>query len=437
VIDLKLLRENPDAVRQSQRSRGEDPALVDTLLAADTARRSAISTADSLRAHQKAASKKVGAASADERPALLQRAKELAEQVKAAEAEQAEAEAALTAAHMAISNVIIDGVPAGGEEDYTVLDVVGEPAAIDNPKDHLELGEALGLIDMERGAKVSGSRFYFLTGRGALLQLGLLQLAIRLAADNGFVPVIPPVLVRPEVMSGTGFLGAHAEEVYRVEADDLYLVGTSEVPLAGYHADEILDLSGGPLRYAGWSSCFRREAGSYGKDTRGIIRVHQFDKVEGFVYCTPSNAEAEHQRLLGWQREMLARIEVPYRVIDVAAGDLGSSAARKFDCEAWVPTQRAYRELTSTSNCTTFQARRLATRYRDAGGKPQIAATLNGTLATTRWLVAILENHQRADGSVRVPEALVPFVGVELLEPGLSSAFAADGDSEGRIGSSS
>ena len=417
MIDLKLLRENPDAVRQSQTSRGEDPALVDTLLAADTARRTAISTADSLRADQKVASKKVGAASPDERPALLQQAKELAEQVKAAEAAQAEAEAAFTAAHMAISNVIIDGVPAGGEEDYAVLDVVGEPAAIDDAKDHLELGEALGMIDMERGAKVSGSRFYFLTGRGALLQLGLLQLAIRLAVDNGFIPVIPPVLVRPEVMSGTGFLGAHADEVYRVEADDLYLVGTSEVPLAGYHADEILDLSGGPLRYAGWSSCFRREAGSYGKDTRGIIRVHQFDKVEGFVYCNPGDAEAEHQRLLGWQREMLARIEVPYRVIDVAAGDLGSSAARKFDCEAWVPTQRAYRELTSTSNCTTFQARRLATRYRDAAGKPQIATTLNGTLATTRWLVAILENHQRPDGSVRVPDALVPFVGTELLEP--------------------
>jgi seryl-tRNA synthetase len=417
VIDLKLLREKPDAVRQSQRSRGEDPALVDALLAADTARRTAISTADSLRADQKAVSREVGKASADKRPALLQQARDLAYEVKAAEAKQADAEATFTAAHMAISNVIIDGVPAGGEEDYTVLDVVGEPAAIDNPKDHLELGEALGLIDMERGAKVAGSRFYFLTGRGALLQLGLLQLAIRLAADNGFIPVIPPVLVRPEVMSGTGFLGAHADEVYRVEADDLYLVGTSEVPLAGYHADEILDLSGGPLRYAGWSSCFRREAGSYGKDTRGIIRVHQFDKVEGFVYCTPDDAEAEHQRLLGWQREMLARIEVPYRVIDVAAGDLGSSAARKFDCEAWVPTQRAYRELTSTSNCTTFQARRLATRYRDAAGKPQIAATLNGTLATTRWLVAILENHQRPDGSVRVPDALVPFVGVDLLEP--------------------
>ncbi|MGA3255590.1 MAG: serine--tRNA ligase [Mycobacterium sp.] len=418
MIDLKLLREDPDAVRRSQLSRGEDPALVDALLTADAARRSAISAADTLRAEQKAASRSVGAASAEERPAKLARAKKLAEQVKAAEAGQTEAEAAFTGAHMAISNVILDGVPAGGEDDYVVLDIVGDPPQLNNPKDHLELGESLGLIDMRRGAKVSGSRFYFLTGRGALLQLGLLQLALRLAVDNGFIPMIPPVLVRPEVMAGTGFLGAHADEVYRLEADDLYLVGTSEVPLAGYHSDEILDLSGGPLRYAGWSSCFRREAGSYGKDTRGIIRVHQFDKVEGFVYCTPDEAQAEHARLLGWQREMLAHIEVPYRVIDVAAGDLGSSAARKFDCEAWVPTQQTYRELTSTSNCTTFQARRLATRYRDDNGKPQIAATLNGTLGTTRWLVSILENHQRPDGSVRVPEALVPFVGTEVLQPG-------------------
>jgi seryl-tRNA synthetase len=417
VIDLKVLREDPDAVRRSQVSRGEDPALVDALLVADAARRSAISTADTLRAEQKSASKGVGAASPEERPAKLAHAKELAEQVKAAESAQADAETSFTAAHMAISNVVIEGVPAGGEADFAVLDIVGEPPALENPKDHLELGESLGLIDMQRGAKVSGSRFYFLTGQGALLQLGLLQLALRLAVDNGCIPMIPPVLVRPEVMAGTGFLGAHADEIYRVEADDLYLVGTSEVPLAGYHADEILDLSGGPLRYAGWSSCFRREAGSYGKDTRGIIRVHQFDKVEGFVYCTPAEAEAEHQRLLGWQREMLALIEVPYRVIDVAAGDLGSSAARKFDCEAWVPTQQTYRELTSTSNCTTFQARRLATRYRDDNGKPQIAATLNGTLGTTRWLVSILENHQQPDGSVRVPAALVPFVGTEVLEP--------------------
>jgi seryl-tRNA synthetase len=417
VIDLKLLREDPEAVRRSQRSRGEDPALVDTLLDADAARRAAIAKADSLRADHKAVSREVGRASADQRPALLRQAGDLTDEVKAAEAQRSEAELAFTAAHMAISNVILQGVPAGGEDDYLVLDVVGEPAAIDEPKDHLELGESLSLIDMARGAKVAGSRFYFLTGRGALLQLGLLQLAARLAADNGFTLMIPPVLVRPEVMAGTGFLGAHAEEVYHVPADDLYLVGTSEVPLAGYHADEILDLSDGPLRYAGWSSCFRREAGSYGRDTRGIIRVHQFDKVEGFVYCAPEDAEAEHRRLLHWQRQMLALIEVPYRVIDVAAGDLGSSAARKFDCEAWVPTQRAYRELTSTSNCTTFQARRLATRYRDASGKPQIAATLNGTLATTRWLVAILENHQRPDGSVRVPGALAPFVGTELLEP--------------------
>ncbi|MEZ0356553.1 serine--tRNA ligase [Mycobacterium sp. SA01] len=417
MIDLKLLRDDPDAVRRSQLSRGEDPGLVDALLDADTARRAAISRADSLRAEQKAASKKVGSASPDDRPALLEQAKELAAQVKSAEAEQAQAEAAMTAAHMAIQNVIIDGVPAGGEDDFVVLDVVGEPREIENPKDHLELGESLGLIDMERGAKVSGSRFYFLTGRGALLQLGLLQLAVRVATENGFTLMIPPVLVRPEVMAGTGFLGAHADEIYHLADDDLYLVGTSEVPLAGYHSDEILDLSGGPLRYAGWSSCFRREAGSYGKDTRGIIRVHQFDKVEGFVYCRPEDAEAEHQRLLGWQRQMLELIDVPYRVIDVAAGDLGSSAARKFDCEAWVPTQQAYRELTSTSNCTTFQARRLATRYRDENGKPQTAATLNGTLATTRWLVAILENHQQPDGSVRVPAALVPYVGTEVLQP--------------------
>jgi seryl-tRNA synthetase len=417
VIDLKQLRENPDAVRRSQRARGEDPGLVDVLLDADVKRRAAVSAADNLRAEQKTISKQVGSASAEERPAILERAKRLAADVKVAEAEQADAEETFTTAHMAISNVIIDGVPAGGEEDYTVLDTVGSTARIDNPKDHLELGESLGLFDMERGAKVSGSRFYFLTGRGALLQLGLLQSAVRLAVDNGFTLVIPPVLVRPEIMSGTGFLGEHADEVYRVESDDLYLVGTSEVPLAGYHAGEILDLSGGPLRYAGWSSCFRREAGSYGKDTRGIIRVHQFDKVEGFVYCNPEDAEAEHQRLLGWQRDMLALIDVPYRVIDVAAGDLGTSAARKFDCEAWLPSQQAYRELTSTSNCTTFQARRLSIRYRDASGRPQIAATLNGTLATTRWLVAILENHQRPDGSVTVPAALVPFAGTEVLEP--------------------
>ncbi|MFN8068184.1 MAG: serine--tRNA ligase [Mycolicibacterium insubricum] len=417
MIDLKLLRDDPDRVRRSQISRGEDPGLVDALLVADAARRAAIAAADALRAEQKSVSNAVKTASPDNRPAVLARAKELSGQVKAADTDRDEAEAAMNTAHLAIGNVIIDGVPAGGEDDFVLLETVGTPPEIADPRDHLELGEALGLLDMGRGAKVSGSRFYFLTGRGALLQLGLLQLAVREATAAGFTLMIPPVLVSPAVMGGTGFLGAHSDEIYHLPADDLYLVGTSEVPLAGYHADEILDLSDGPRRYAGWSSCFRREAGSYGRDTRGIIRVHQFDKVEAFLYCKPADAEAEHRRLLDLQQRMLALIEVPYRVIDVAAGDLGSSAARKYDCEAWVPSQGAYRELTSTSNCTTFQARRLATRYRDDNGKPQIAATLNGTLATTRWLVAILENHQQTDGSVRVPEALVPYVGVEVLTP--------------------
>lgn len=417
MIDLKIVRDDPDLVRASQRVRGEDPGLVDVLLDADSTRRSAIVEADSLRSEQKALGKQVGKASGDEKAALLAKGKELADQVKAAVARQNEADEAASNAQRAISN-IVEGAPPGGEDDYVVLEHVGQPREIENPKDHLELGESLGLIDMERGAKVSGSRFYFLTGQGAMLQLGLLTMAAQKATANGFTLMIPPVLVRPEVMGGTGFLGAHADEVYHLDKDDdLYLVGTSEVPLAGYHMDEIIDLSNGPKRYAGWSTCFRREAGSYGKDTRGIIRVHQFDKVEGFVYCKPEDAAAEHQKLLGWEKEMLAAIDVPYRVIDVAGGDLGSSAARKFDCEAWVPTQQTYRELTSTSNCTTFQARRLSIRYRDESGKPQVAATLNGTLATTRWLVAILENHQQADGSVVLPEELARFVGTDVLKP--------------------
>ena len=416
MIDLRLLRDDPELVRASQRARGEDPALVDALLTADSARRSAIATADKLRAEHKAMGKQVGKASKEERPALLEQAQQMSAAVKTAEAAEHAAEAELQEAHRAISNIVQAGAPAGGEDDFVLLETVGDVPEFDfTPRDHLDLGESLGVLDMERGAKVSGSRFYFLTGYGALLQLGLLQLAAQRAVANGFTMMIPPVLVRPEIMAGTGFLGQHSAEVYHLEEDDLYLVGTSEVPLAGYHSGEILDLGAGPKRYAGWSSCFRREAGSYGKDTQGIIRVHQFDKVEMFVYCRPEDADAEHQRLLAWERDMLAALDVPYRIIDVAAGDLGSSAARKYDCEAWVPSQGTYRELTSTSNCTTFQARRLSVRYRDENGKPQIAATLNGTLATTRWLVALLENHQQADGSVRVPAALVPFVGTDVL----------------------
>ncbi|MBB3662521.1 seryl-tRNA synthetase [Prauserella sediminis] len=419
MIDLRILREDPDQVRASQRARGEDQGVVDRLLSLDAERRSAIATADQLRAEHKALGKQIGKASGDEREALLAKGKELAAQVKEAEVEQSRASDEFEQLHRTVPNLIIDGVPAGGEDDFEVLKQVGTPREFDfTPRDHLDLGERLGAIDMERGAKVSGARFYFLTGVGAQLQLALLNMAAAQAGATGFELMVPPVLVRPEIMGGTGFLGAHADEVYNLGADDLYLVGTSEVPLAGYHADEIIDLGAGAKRYAGWSTCFRREAGSYGKDTRGILRVHQFDKIEMFVYCKPEDAESEHEKLLAFEEDMLAKIEVPYRVIDTAAGDLGTSAARKYDCEAWVPTQETYRELTSTSNCTTFQARRLGVRYRDAGGKPQTVATLNGTLATTRWLVAILENHQLADGSVRVPEAMRPFLGGrEVLSP--------------------
>ncbi|MBN9610663.1 MAG: serine--tRNA ligase [Actinobacteria bacterium 69-20] len=419
MIDLRFVRDDPDTVRASQRARGADPAAVDRLLNADAQRRAAVSAGDELRAEQKALGRAVGQASPEDRPALLARAKDLAARVKGAEAAETRANEALAAAHKAIDNVIEAATPPGGEADFVVRKTVGEIPSPDGPvRDHLELGEGLGAIDTERGAKVSGARFYFLRGVGAQLQWALLNLAVTKAAAAGFIPMVPPVLVKPESMEGTGFLGEHADEVYRLEADDLYLVGTAEVPLAAYHSDEILDLSGDPVRYVGWSSCFRREAGSYGKDTRGIIRVHQFDKVEMFAYCRPEQAADEHLRLLAFEEQMLAAIEVPYRVIDVAAGDLGSSAARKYDCEAWVPSQQAYRELTSTSNCTTFQARRLSIRYRDADGKPQIAATLNGTLATTRWIVAILENHQLPDGSVRVPAALRPGLGGrEVLEP--------------------
>ncbi|MGH3949105.1 MAG: serine--tRNA ligase [Pseudonocardiaceae bacterium] len=419
MIDPRTLREDPDVVRASQRTRGEDEGVVDKLLDLDARRRSAIARADTLRAEQKQLGKQIGKARRDERDSLLAKGKELAAEVKAAETEQAQTSEEFAELHLLVPNIVHPEAPAGGEDDYVVLKHVGTPRGFDfAAKDHLELGEGLGALDMERGAKVSGSRFYFLTGIGAQLQLALLNMAAAQAAENGFQLMITPVLVRPEIMRGTGFLGAHAGEVYRLRDDDLYLVGTSEVSLAGYHADEILDLSSAPRRYAGWSSCFRREAGSYGKDTRGIIRVHQFDKVEMFTYCRPEEAEAEHGRLLDWEEQMLAKIEVPYRVIDTAGGDLGTSAARKFDCEAWVPTQQAYRELSSTSNCTTFQARRLNIRYRDASGRPQTAATLNGTLATTRWIVAILENHQLEDGSVRVPEAMRPYLGGrELLEP--------------------
>ncbi|MBW8762678.1 MAG: serine--tRNA ligase [Microbacterium sp.] len=425
MIDLALLRDNPEIVRRSQAARGNDVATVDAALEADRSRRAALAVFEELRAEQNLFGKQVAKAPKEEKAALVAQAKDLADRVKQAQQAANEASDAASAALALIENVVIDGVPAGGEADFVELRRVGDvPAFAFEPRDHLEIGEILGAIDMERGAKVSGARFYFLKGIGARLEIALMNLALDRALQNGFTPMIVPTLVRPEIMQGTGFLGEHADEVYHLDKEDLYLVGTSEVPLAGYHKDEIVDLSTGALRYAGWSTCYRSEAGSHGKDTRGIIRVHQFNKLEMFVYTNPEDAEAEHLRLVALQEEMLTSLGLAYRVIDVAAGDLGSSAARKYDIEAWVPTQGAFRELTSTSNCTTYQARRLETRYRpDDGGKTQPVATLNGTLATTRWIVALLETHQQADGSVRVPEVLRPYLGgMDVLEPTLRQA---------------
>ncbi|OWP21811.1 serine--tRNA ligase [Microbacterium sp. AISO3] len=419
MIDLALLREQPDLVKLSQVKRGNSSESVDDAIAADRERREAITTFERLRAEQNAHGKKVAQAPKDEKAALVAEAKQLSERVKQAQQAVTAAEEAADAALARIENIVIDDVPAGGEADFVTLRTHGEPPSFDfEPLDHLALGEKLGAIDMERGTKVAGSRFYFLSGIGARLEIALMMLGLDRALAAGFTPLIPPTLVRPEVMRGTGFLGEHAAEVYHLEEDDAYLVGTSEVPLAGYHMDEILDLERGAKRYAGWSTCYRREAGSYGKDTRGIIRVHQFNKLEMFVYTTPADAAAEHLRLVEMQERMLQDLGLAYRVIDVAAGDLGSSAARKYDIEAWVPTQGAYRELTSTSNCTTYQARRLDIRHRPDGGKTEPVATLNGTLATTRWIVALLETHQREDGSVVIPEVLRPYLGgLEVAEP--------------------
>ncbi|MEV7281884.1 serine--tRNA ligase [Streptomyces sp. NPDC093111] len=426
MIDLRLLREDPDRVRASQRARGEDVALVDALLSADERRRSSGVRFDELRSEQKALGKLIPKASPEERAALLQKADQLKTDVKAAEAEQNEADETARALLLQLGNIVHPDVPVGGEEDFVVLETHGTirdfAAEGFEPKDHLELGEALGAIDVERGAKVSGSRFYYLTGVGALLELALVNAAIAQATEAGFIPMLTPALVRPRAMEGTGFLGQAAENVYHLEKDDYYLVGTSEVPLAAYHMDEIIDADKLPLRYAGFSPCFRREAGTYGKDTRGIFRVHQFDKVEMFSYVAPEDAEAEHKRLLDWEKQWLTSLELPFQVIDVATGDLGSSASRKFDCEAWIPTQGKYRELTSASNCDGFQARRLSVRMREEqGGKKTVQplSTLNGTLcAVPRTIVAILENHQLPDGSVRVPEVLRPYLGGrEVLEP--------------------
>ena len=418
MIDIKVLRESPDLVRASQSARGEDVTLVDRVIAADEIRRSAIVEFEALKAEQNSLSKSVGSAKGDEKAALLEKAKALSDLVKAAEGKKNTTEAEYKNIAMLLSNIVDKAAPVGGEADFKVLEEVGKPRDFNfTPKDHVELGKILGAIDVERAAKVSGARFYYLTGVGALLELALVNYAITSASKAGFIPVIPPVLVKPAAMEGTGFLGQAAENVFHLKDEDFYLVGTSEVALAALHMDEILDAKSLPIRYAGYSPCFRKEAGSYGKDTRGIIRVHQFDKVEMFSYCALQDAEAEHQKLLNWEKDFLNAMEIPYRVIDVATGDLGSSANRKFDCEAWIPTQNAYREVTSTSNCSDFQARRLNIRIKTESATTPVA-TLNGTLvAIPRMIVAILENHQQSDGSVILPKALQGLLGMERFTP--------------------
>lgn len=416
------MRTDPDRVRRSQRARGESVELVDEALAADELRRSAISNFETARAEQKTLGAKIAKAAGDERSALLLQTKELAAKVRDLDAAAHNADEHYVELIKQFGNIVIDGVPEGGEDDLYVIDTVGKPRDFAAEgiavRDHLEIGEMLDAIDMERGAKVSGSRFYFLKGAGALLEFALMQFALSKALKWGLTPMIPPALVKPSAMEGTGFLGQAADDVYYLERDDMYLVGTAEVPLAAYHSDEILDAKELPIRYAGFSPAYRREAGSYGKDTRGIFRVHWFDKFEMFTYCRPENAVAEHELLLAHEKEFISELGIPFEVLDVASGDLGLSAARKYDCYGWVPSQDKYREITSTSNCTEFQARRLNIRMRD-GKQVSPLATLNGTLcAMARMIVMIFENYQQADGSVVIPEVLRPYLGGrEIFKP--------------------
>jgi seryl-tRNA synthetase len=420
MIDPRLLRDEPDRVRAAQAKRGLSDEVVDRAVSADETRRAAIAEYERLRGEQKTLGKLIPKAAPEEKASLLEQTKELAGRVKAAEAAQTEAEDLWRTTLMEIPNLASDESPAGGEEDYRVIETVGTRPEFDfEPRDHVDLGRMLGAIDLERGAKVSGSRFYFLTGIGAQLEFALINMAMDQARNAGFTQMVAPSLVKPRAMEGTGFLGQAADDVYRIEGQDLYLVGTSEVAMAAYHSDEILDTGSLPLRYAAFSPCFRKEAGSHGKDTRGIFRVHWFDKVEMFVYTTVEDSYAEHLRLLEWEKEFMDKLELHYRVIDVAAGDLGTSAQRKFDCEAWIASQGRYRELTSTSNCTDFQTRRLDTRGRFADGTVGPIATLNGTLCSTnRPIIALLETHQQADGSVLVPQALQPYLGgLDVIKP--------------------
>jgi seryl-tRNA synthetase len=412
VLDIKQIREDPEPFRAGLARRNLAEA-VDELLAADERRRQLTKRAEELRAAQNRASKAIGRAHDSEKQALIHEVAGVSLELKEVEPQLAEAESALTDLLATTPNLPHPDAPDGfTEEDARELKRVGVvPEFAFEPRDHAALGALLGVIDTERGARTSGSRFVYLLGDLVLLQFALVRHALDLLVERGFVPMIPPVLVREEAMYGTGFLPTDAVNIYRLEEDELYLVGTSEVPLAAFHMGEILDESALPTRYTGYSTCFRREAGTYGKDMGGMFRVHQFDKVEMFSFTPPEASETEHEMILAVEEEIVSNLELPYRVVDTAAGDLGGAAARKFDIEAWLPGQGRYREVTSCSNCTDYQARRLQTRLRRSDGTVEVLHTLNGTAtAIGRTIIAILENHQQSDGSVLLPAKLHPYV---------------------------
>jgi seryl-tRNA synthetase len=419
MIDINVLRNERPRLAESLARRGVEVDL-DALSSLDERRRAARTEAEELRAAQKTAGKAIATLDGDEKQAAIEDASRLAVEYKSLVAKADTLDEQFDAVWITLPN-LTDPTAADGhhEEDAVELRKVGEIPVFDfDAKDHVELGADLGVLDVERAAKVSGSRFGFIMGDLAIVEFALVRYAMDKLMPHGFVPMIPPVLVRDEALYGTGFFPGDAEQVYSIPDDDMYLVGTSEVPIAAFHADEIFDADALPLRYAGYSTCFRREAGTYGKDTRGIFRVHQFDKVEMFSFVTPDAANAEHEFLLEREEELLGGLELPYRVVNVAAGDLGSSAAKKYDIEAWFPSQERYREVTSTSNTTDYQSRRLKIRYRTDSGN-EFVNTLNGTaIAVGRILIALMENHQQADGGIRVPSALIPYTGFDQLTAG-------------------
>ncbi len=417
MLDVKMVRSNPDEVRESLRRRGVPTSPLDEFIAVEEERRRLTTEVELMRAERKRASEAIGARkkAGEDASAEMAATRELGERIKDRGTELNSSETRLHDLLLAIPNILLDDVPDGGEDDSVVLREVGERTVFDfTPKDHVDLGVALDVIDMERAAKVSGSRFVYLKGDLVLLELALVRYGIDTVMAHGFRPVLPPVLVREEAMYGTGFFPTDEQSIYRT-TDGECLVGTSEVPLAGLHMDEYLEVGSLPVRYAGFSTCFRREAGAAGKDTRGILRVHQFDKLEMFSFCLPDRSAAEHELIRSIEEEVLQGLEIPYRVVNIAAGDLGAPAAKKYDCEAWLPGQERYREVTSCSNCTDYQARRLNCRYRTEQG-PRFVHTLNGTtIAIGRTIIAIMENHQRADGTIAVPKVLVPYLGKDTI----------------------